>query len=128
MTPCRSTLLLHTLHNFYLYFFEPTSALLKLQLSNFPSLCYLSPPPSQRIEAVWWELLPAICQTLKSAYFYTCTFLILSTTPSQLSTLKYFLKFFILFWSIVDSKYCISFGCKTKWFSYTYTSIYSFAI
>ena len=28
--------------------------------------------------------------------------------------------FFKIYWSIVDLQYCISFGCTTKWFSYTY--------
>ena len=33
--------------------------------------------------------------------------------------------FFKIYWSIVDLQYCISFGCTTKWLSYTY--IWGFA-
>ena len=34
---------------------------------------------------------------------------------------------FILYWSIVDLQYCVSFRCIAKWFSSTYTYIYSFS-
>ena len=36
-------------------------------------------------------------------------------------------KNFVLHWSIVDKQCCVSFRCTAKWFSYTYTCIYSFS-
>ena len=34
----------------------------------------------------------------------------------------------ILYWGIVDEQCCVSFRCTAKWFSYTYTCIYSFSV
>ena len=42
---------------------------------------------------------------------------------------KYFIFFliFILYWTIVDLQCCVSFRCIARWFSYTYTDVYSFS-
>ena len=40
---------------------------------------------------------------------------------------SFFNLIFILYWSIVDLKCCVSFRYTAKWFSYTYTYIHSFS-
>ena len=39
----------------------------------------------------------------------------------------FFTLIFIIYWSITDSQYCISFRCTTEWPSYSYTYTHSFA-
>ena len=41
--------------------------------------------------------------------------------------LFYFIEIFISYWNIVDLQCYVSFRCAAKWFSYTYTCIYSFS-
>ena len=51
---------------------------------------------------------------------------ILYHCATLLGIVYYFLKL-ILYWSIVDQQCYVHFRCTTKWFIYTYTSIYSFS-
>ena len=52
---------------------------------------------------------------------------ILSSSRQGTKCLLYFLKIFILQWSIVDQQCCVSFIWAAKWFSYTFTCVYSFS-